>query len=166
MPCLVRHQSSDSASGVRAGGLPLVLLLAACLPITGCVAVGATLAGLGFSHQMGGIQYRTFTEPLPRVSRATVTAFKRMAFKLETVEQTKSGELIKGTAADRKFEVELEALTQSTTRMRAVAKNQIGVIVDASIAQEIIRQAEKALEPEVDKKRTGSAHGASPSPES
>jgi len=111
---------------------------------------------------MGGIQYRTFTEPLPRVSQATVTAFKRMAFKLDTVEQTKSGELIKGTAADRKFEVELEALTQNTTRMRAVAKNHIGVIVDASIAQEIIRQAEKALEPEVNKKRTGSAGGASP----
>ena len=95
-----------------------------------------------------------------------MTAFKRMAFKLETVEQTKSGELIKAVAADRKFEVELEALTQNTTRMRAVAKNQMGVIVDASIAQEIIRQAEKALEPEANKKRTGSARGPAPNPES
>ena len=54
------------------------------------------MAGLGFSHQMSGIQYRTFTEALPRVSRATQTAFKRMAFKIDAVQQTKTGELIKG----------------------------------------------------------------------
>lgn len=132
-------------------------LLAACLPVGGCVAVGATLAGLGFSHQMGGIQYRTFTEPLPKVSRATQLAFKRMAFTLDGIQPTPSGQLIKGTANDRRFEVELDALTESTTRMRAVAKNQIGVIVDGSTAQEIIRQAEKALEvPEApQRKRAG-----------
>ena len=143
-----------------------VVLLAASLPLTGCIAVGATLAGLGFTNQVNGIQYRTFTEPLSRVSHATVTAFKRMAFKVETVQQTKTGERIKGTAADRKFEVELEALTESTTLMRAIAKNQIGVIVDGSIAQEIIRQAEKALEPEANKKRNGSAAGKALNPES
>jgi len=109
--------------------------------------VGATVAGIGFSHQMSGIQYRTFTEALPRVSRATQTAFKRMAFKVDGVQQTKTGEVIKAQAADRRFEVELEALTQNTTRMRAVARNPMGVIVDASIAQEIIRQAEIALAP-------------------
>jgi len=118
-----------------------------CLPLTGCLAVGATVAGIGFSHQMSGIQYRTFTEALPRVSRATQTAFKRMAFKLDGVQQTSNGEVIRAQAADRRFEVELEALTQNTTRMRAIARNPMGVIVDASIAQEIIRQAEIALVP-------------------
>jgi hypothetical protein len=141
-------------------------MLAACLPLAGCIAIGATVAGLGFSHQMGGIQYRTFTEPLPRVSRATVTAFKRMAFKLVTVQQTKTGEVIRAAAADRRFEVELDALTASTTRMRAIAKNQMGIIVDASITQEIIRQAEKALEPEITKKRTGKSAGIAPHPKS
>ena len=43
-----------------------------CLPLTGCLAVGATVAGIGFSHQMSGIQYRTFTEALPRVSGSQV----------------------------------------------------------------------------------------------
>jgi len=92
-----------------------------------------------------------------------------MALKLDTVEQTKTGELIKGTAADRKFEVELEALTVSTTRMRAMAKNQLGVIVDASTAQEIIRQAEKALAPEQKeptKKRVSSVREPVRQPES
>ena len=132
----------------------MLALIGLCAPLSGCLAVGATVAGLGFSHQMSGIQYRTFTEPLPRVSRATQTAFKRMAFRLEGVQPTKTGELIKAQAADRKFEVELEALTESTTRMRAVARNPMGVIVDASIAQEIIRQAERALEPEPLKRRS------------
>jgi uncharacterized protein DUF3568 len=169
MHCLVRSRpsaSSPTGPGERGRVLAWLVLLTACLALSGCLAVGATIAGLGFSHQINGIQYRTFTEPLPRVSRATVAALKRMAFKLEGVQPTKTGELIKAAAADRKFEVELEALTEQTTRMRAVAKNQMGVIVDASIAQEIIRQAEKALEPEVNKKRTGSARGASPSPQS
>jgi len=133
------------------------LLSATCAALSGCVAVGATPAGLGFTHQMSGVQYRTFTEPLPRVSRATITAFKRMELKLHGVEVTKSGELIKGSAAGRKFEVELEALTASTTRMRALARNSMGVIVDAETAQEIIRQAEKALEPEPARKRSRSA---------
>src|SRR5262245_51839536 len=127
---LVRSRPSDDSPGVRGWSLPVVYLLAACLPLTGCVAVGATLAGLGFSNQVNGIHYRTFTEPLTRVSHATMAAFKRMAFKVDAVQQTKTGERIKGTAADRKFEVELEALTENTTLMRAMTKNQIGVIVD------------------------------------
>jgi len=112
------------------------------------------MAGLGFSNQIGGIQYRTFTEPLPRVSRATLTAFKRMAIDVEGVENTKDGQVLRATAPDRNFEVALEALTPNTTRMRSIAKNRIGVIVDASTALEIIRQAEKALEPETAKKRS------------
>ena len=143
-----------------------LLTLAACLPLAGCVAIGATLAGLGLTQQIGGIQYRTFTEPLPRVSRATLTAFKRMDLKLDTVEPTQTGERIKGTATDRRFEVELEALTGNTTRMRALAKNQMGVIVDASTAQEIIRQAEKALEPESMRKRARNQNAVTPEPQS
>lgn len=132
----------------RAGILVTLLLLATCLSLSGCVAVGVTMAGLGFSNQLGGVQYRTFTEPLPRVSRATMTAFKRMAIDVEAVEDTKEGQVFRGAAPDRKFEVALEVLTPNTTRMRSIAKNHIGIIVDASTALEIIRQAEKALEPE------------------
>lgn len=135
--------------------LVLLLLLAGSLPLSGCVAVGATLAGLGLTNQIGGIQYRTFTEPLPRVSRATMTAFKRMAINVDAVEKTKDGQLFRATAPDRNFEVELEAITPNTTRMRSLAKNHVGIIVDASTALEIIRQAEKALEPEGSKKRSG-----------
>src|SRR5689334_11086335 len=111
--------------------LPL-LLLPTCVPLHGCVAVGATMAGLGFSNQIGGIQYRTFTEPLARVSRATLTALKRMAINVDAVEDTKEGQVFRATAPDRNFEVALEVITPNTTRMRSIAKNRIGVIVDAS----------------------------------
>jgi Protein of unknown function (DUF3568) len=159
-PC----ESPSTGPADRRRRLGRAALLLVCLPLAGCVAVGATLAGLGFSHQMSGMQYRTFTEPLPKVSRATLAAFKRMSFKLEAVQPTKTGELIKGTAADRRFEVELEALTANTTRMRALARNQLGMVVDASVAQEIIRQAEKALAPDAGRKlpRNSSAAAAVP----
>lgn len=118
------------------------------------MTVGATLAGIGFTHQISGIQYRTFTEPLPRVSRATQVAFKRMAIKLEKIEPTKQGALLRATTSDRNFEVALESLTPSTTRMRAIARNQFGIIVDSSTSAELIRQAEKVLEPVAAKKRS------------
>jgi hypothetical protein len=80
-----------------------------------------------------------------------------MAFKLENIEPTRTGSLIKASAAERRFEVELEAVSETTTVMRAVTRNQLGVIVDGSIAQEIIRQAGKALEAETPRRRAGNA---------
>jgi hypothetical protein len=112
------------------------------------------MAGLGISNQIGGVQYRTFTEPLPKVSRATMTAFQRMAIDIEAVEDTKDGQVFRAAAPDRKFEVLLEAITPNTTRMRSIAKNHVGIIVDASTALEIIRQAEIALGPSAGKKRS------------
>jgi hypothetical protein len=150
------RNADPQASHGRHGRLILVasILLMTCFPLQGCVAVGVTLAGLGITNQVGGVQYRTFTEPLPKVSRATLTAFKRMAIDVEGVEDTKDGQVLRAKASDRTFEVALEALTPNTTRMRSIAKNHVGLIVDASTALEIIRQAEKALEPEPAKKRS------------
>ena len=154
-PLAARNGDPEASHG-RHRRLVLVTLvmLMACSTLQGCVAVGVTLAGLGITNQVGGVQYRTFTEPLPRVSRATLTAFKRMAIDVEAVEDTKDGQVLRAKASDRTFEVALEALTPNTTRMRSIAKNNVGFIVDASTALEIIRQAEKALEPETAKKRS------------
>jgi len=118
--------------------------------VAGCAAIGVTMlgvgAGVGAAHQLGGISYRTFTETLPKVRRATLTALDRMAIKVAAVERTESGELIKASAADRSIEIELEALTPKTTRMRSVARKDGGFVVDSATAVEIIVQTEKALE--------------------
>ena len=149
------HTGNTDSRRIEAGVvLRRLLWVAICLTLPGCVAVGATLAGLGFSNQVSGIQYRTFTEPLSRVSRATLTAFTRMAIKVETVEQTKYGQLFKATAPDRQFEVQLEVITPNTTRMRSLTRNRLGIIVDAPTALEIINQAQKALEPRSSRKRS------------
>lgn len=126
----------------------LVALVSLAAFLAGCEPVSLTLlgvgAGAGVSHHMGGLAYRTFTEPLPKVKRATMRAFNRMAINLESAEKTANGEILKAKAADRSIEVELEALTPKTTRISAVARK-ASVLVDSATAVEIIAQTEKAL---------------------
>ena len=118
--------------------------------LAGCDPISLTVLGVGgaagMSHQMGGVAYRTFTEPLPKVRRATLGALQRMAIKVADTSKTESGEMIKATAANRDIEIEFESLTPSTTRMRAVARKDGGVFVDAATAFEIITQTERILE--------------------
>ncbi len=126
---------------------PLVLI--GLLATAGCAGVALTAAGVGggvaASHQMGGLAYRTFTEPLPRVRAAVLAALKRMAIKPEGTEKIELGEKITARAGDRNIEIELEALTPNTTRMRAVARKDGGVIVDSATAVEIINQTERSF---------------------
>jgi hypothetical protein len=124
--------------------LAMSFLVSACDPVSlTMLGVGA---GAGVAHEMGGIAYKTFTEPLPRVKKAALTAMNRMAMKVTTIEKMDGGERIKATATDRTIEVELEALTANTTRIRAVARRS-SWLVDSSTAVEIIVQTDKALGP-------------------
>jgi hypothetical protein len=135
------------------GALPRatrLLLAAACLlALTACDPISLTMlgvgAGTGVGHQLGGIVYKTFAEPQAKVKKATFAALKRMAIKVDEVVKIDNGEMIKARAADRHIEIELESLTPATTRMRAVARKDGGVIVDSATAVEIIVQTEKLL---------------------
>lgn len=121
--------------------------LAAVILLAGCEPLSLTAFGVGTSaavtHTLGGITYRTFTAPLPRVRGAATTALNRMGIKIASTSKIESGELIKAKAADREIEVELESLSPNTTRMRTVAKK--GFFYDSATSTEIILQAEKAL---------------------
>ena len=121
----------------------LAFLLGGCEPIS--VTMLGIGAGTGVGHQLGGIVYKTFTESQATVKKAALAALKRMAIKVESVGKIDKGEIIKAKAADRMIEIELEALTPNTTRMRAVARKDGGVIVDSATAVEIIVQTEKLL---------------------
>lgn len=124
-------------------------LLAAALVLSACEPVSVTMLGLGagtgIGHQLGGIVYKTFTEPEAKVKKASLAALKRMAVKVDTIGKIDNGEIIKARAADREIEIELEALTPNTTRMRAVARKNGGILVDSATAVEIIVQTEKLL---------------------
>jgi hypothetical protein len=126
--------------------LPAILAAFVC---SGCAAVALTAAavggGIAANHQLGGIAYRTFTAPLPKVRSAAMDALKRMGIKPDGSEKIEFGERLSAKAGDRNIEIELEALTPNTTRMRVVAKKDGGMIVDSSTAVEIIAQTEKSF---------------------
>jgi hypothetical protein len=125
-----------------------LLLVAVIFGLSGCAAIGLTALGVGgavgINHQLGGIVYKTFTEPLPKVRRASLTALKQMEVSVQGVEKTDIGEVIKATAANRAIEIQLEALTPKTTRMRVTADSD-GLFKDSATATEIILQTERAI---------------------
>jgi hypothetical protein len=99
--------------------------LLAALWLAGCEAAALTALGVGasagVSHTLSGITYRTFAEPLPKVKAASLKALQRMQIKVAGTSRIENGEQIKARAADRDIEIELEALSPNTTRMRVVA---------------------------------------------
>ena len=123
----------------------LALILVASL--TGCDPVSLTVFGVGTAagvqHTLTGIAYKTFSASLPRVRTAVKVALDHMDIKVGATEKIENGERIKARAADREIEIDLEALTGRTTRMRSIARS--GVLMDSATATEIILQTEKAL---------------------
>ena len=120
--------------------------------LNGCAAIGLTLFGVGagvatgtsVSYTLDGIAYRTFTAPLPQVEHATRTALNQMGIKVDATAKTEQGKAISATANDRQIEIEFEAVSSKTTRMRTVAKQGM-FFKDRATAGEIIMQTEKVL---------------------
>ena len=118
-----------------------VALLAGCDPVS--LTVFGVGAATGVQHTLNGITYKTFTAPLPQVRAATINSLNHMGIKVASREKTKDGELIKASASERQIEIELDAITLSTTRMRTSVRN--GLFMDSATGTEIILQTEKAL---------------------
>lgn len=122
-------------------------LVSGVVGLSGCVPLAITGAGVGASagitHTMGGITYRTFTAPLPKVKNATMVALNRMGINGVKTSKEEANEKILATASGREIEIQLERLSPNTTRMRTVARS--GFFYDSATATEIIIQTEKAL---------------------
>ena len=123
------------------------ILVAGAAGLAGCVPLAITGAGVGASagitHTMGGITYRTFTAPLPKVKSATMAALNRMGINGVKQSKEEGNEVILANASGREIEIQLERLSPNTTRMRTVARS--GFFYDSATATEIIIQTEKAL---------------------
>ena len=126
-------------------------LMLVCL--NGCVApVALTLFGVGagvttgtaVSYTMDGIAYRTFTAPLRQVEQATLTALNDMGMQIESADKTAEGKAIKAKGVDRQIEIELQAISSKTTRIRTVVKDGV-FFKDRATATEIILQTERIL---------------------
>jgi hypothetical protein len=118
------------------------LLLGACDPLS--VTLLSAGASSGLSTQLGGINYRTFADSLLRVKQATLAALDKMKIQVVGIDKTDAGETIRAKMQDRTIEVELESLTHSATRVRAVARGEF-YLVDSATSMEILQQTEKAL---------------------
>jgi hypothetical protein len=129
----------------------LALLALASLNLGGCIAVGLTALGVGMatgvSHTLSGIVYKTFAASSAQVETATRGALHRMQIRILDAKRDGSTRTIKAKAGDRDIEVELEALTPSTTRMTVTAKKDGGILRDGATATEVILQTEKLVGP-------------------
>jgi Protein of unknown function (DUF3568) len=103
-----------------------------------CAGGNASRGAVEFSN---GAAQKTFIEPLPRVSAATLRALDRMGMEIESRDITEKQEVIRGTADGTQIEVWLEAATPKSTRMTAVAKKLL--LRDQEKAMEIVLQTEK-----------------------
>ena len=120
----------------------LALLLAGCDPLSlTALGVGGSTA---VNHKLNGSPYRTFTAPIAKVKRASLVALRKMGIRTDTITKTETGEVITARAGKRQIEVELESLTENTTQMRVVARDE-GIFYDAATASEIIEQTGKGL---------------------
>lgn len=130
----------------------VVSIFCTVFAVTGCAGIGLTLLGVGagvttgtsVAYSLDGVAYKTFTAPLPQVESATRTALDRMGIKIEATSKMEQGKAIKAQTNDREIEIELEMVSNKTTRIRSVAKQGI-FFKDRATATEIIIQTEKAL---------------------
>lgn len=122
-------------------GMLGLALLAGCDPLA-LTALGVG-ASTGVQHTLNGITYKTFTTPLPQVRTAAMSGLGRMGIRVVSREKREGGEVIKASATERTIEIELDAITPHTTRMRAAVRN--GILMDSATGTEIILQTERAL---------------------
>lgn len=119
------------------------------LGTTGCMPLGVTALGVGgstaVSHTLNGITYRTFTASSGKVKKAAITALTRMDIKVTSVKKENKIEILNAAAESRTIQVQFEALSANTTRMRVTAKNG-GFVYDSATATEIILQTERVIE--------------------
>lgn len=129
----------------------LAAIVVSSLALSGCAAVALTALGVGMAtgvgHTLGGMVYKTFTTPQAQVKRATLGALSRMQIKVVGSRRDGTTEMIVAKAGDREIDIELEALTPGTTRMKVTARKDGGILRDGATATEVILQTEKIVGP-------------------
>lgn len=140
---------NDSSRQHEPGSFRMALILGASVGLSGCGALAMTALGVGASagvnHTANGISTRTFTATAPQVRTASLVALQRMAIPVESIEQRDGAEVIKAKSADRRIEVEIEAMSKSTTQIRATAKLNL-FVHDGATAKEIVEQTDLAIQ--------------------
>jgi Protein of unknown function (DUF3568) len=140
----------------------VVLVGAVALLLGGCQSLALTVAGVGAStglaHTAGSVSSRTFTANEQLVRQAALIALARMGMTFESSERNQSIETIRATVSNRSVAIEVETLSESTTRISTSA--QLGLFrYDGATARELVAQTELAL---VELAPTRSVRGSRP----
>lgn len=129
--------------------LRAMVLLLGLAGLSGCAAVALTAGGIaggaGVDHTLSGIAYKTFAAPIENVRLATLQTLKQMDMSVKDDRKVEAGWEITASANDRDINVELEALTPRTTRMRVVVNKGEIFFKDAATGTEIIVQTADKL---------------------
>jgi len=119
-----------------------VTLNSACAPVA--LSLLGAGAGFGLNHQMNGYATKTFSQPMPKVRSALLVALRRMSIRLDKVALQGPTETLNAMAGTRTVGIEIEPLTGTATRIRAVVRKDL-LSIDGATAQEIIAQTELVL---------------------
>jgi hypothetical protein len=87
---------------------------------------------------------RTFAAPMARVKPAFVTTLATMGMSISALEVRGRREILKARNASKEVEIELEAVSPSSTRARVAARSG-GLLYDDDTAMEILRQTGKIV---------------------
>jgi len=127
----------------------MLLLLCACVCLSGCEAVAIALLGAGAStalrYNLDGVAARTFTASTAEVRTASLGALERMGMTMASSSTYEGGEVIYARAPNREIELELERITHQATRLRVTARGG-SFLYDNATAVELVQQAGKMLD--------------------
>ncbi|MEE8333012.1 MAG: DUF3568 family protein [Alphaproteobacteria bacterium] len=124
------------------------------LALQGCTSGGSTLfatgtgiaVGAGIDHTTGGIAYKTFTATTGDLRVATLGALRRMDLEVVRDGPKDDTHAIIAKAKERTIKIELETLSNRTSRMRVVANEGEIFFKDVATAAEIIVQTAASLD--------------------
>jgi starvation-inducible outer membrane lipoprotein len=105
--------------------------------LAGCAGAPGAPGGLGPSS-------RQFEAPVARVKPAFVSTLASMGMMIASVETRSGREVLKARKGSSEVEIELEAVSRTTTRARVAAKSG-GLLYDEDTANRIMRQAATLL---------------------
>lgn len=124
---------------------PLCLFFCILLLSSGCTSVLLTGASGGVAYTVTNVAYKTLTFPSGQVENAVRAALKKMGIKETGSKKIERGVEISATTPKLKIYIELERITDKTTKISVDAKKNV-VLKDSSTAAEIIEQIETILE--------------------
>ena len=113
----------------------------------GAVYIPAVISGVAATTQysLSKNSYRTKTNPLSEVYKASIESLRKMEFSVVYVKKTEKGRIIKAATHKRKINIILESLSPNTTQVTVNVKK-VFLLKDKSTAEEICAQMDLTLE--------------------